>query len=72
MPYDELLKQRRLNPYQAKPQEIARLLQVAARDLATAEKMLFDDLYLVLVNYYIGGLQVTKVDSVVKTREMPG
>jgi len=34
--------------------------------------MLFDDLYLVLVNYYIGGLQVTKVDSVVKTREMPG
>jgi uncharacterized protein (UPF0332 family) len=43
MPYDELLRQRRLRPYQPRPREITRLLQVAARDLATAEKVLPDD-----------------------------
>jgi len=43
MPYDELLTQHRLRPYQARPQEVARLLQVAARDIATAEKVLADD-----------------------------
>ena len=44
MIYDELLEQRRIKPYQAKPREIKRLLQVAARDLTTAEKLLPEDL----------------------------
>jgi len=43
MTYDELLKQRLLQPYQARPREIERLLQVAARDLATAERMSSQD-----------------------------
>jgi uncharacterized protein (UPF0332 family) len=44
MPYDKLLAQRRIKPYRAKPQEVERLLQVATRDLATAERILPDDL----------------------------
>jgi uncharacterized protein (UPF0332 family) len=43
MSYDELLRQQRLKPYQARPQEVARLLEVAGRDLATAEKVLSDE-----------------------------
>lgn len=43
MPYDELLRQRRLRPYQPRPREVAWLLEVAARDLATAERVLPDD-----------------------------
>lgn len=43
MPYDKLLQQRRIRPYQARPQEVAQLLQLAARDLATAEKLLGED-----------------------------
>lgn len=45
MPYDKLLGQRRIKPYRAKPREVERLLQVAARDLAAAEKILPDDLW---------------------------
>ena len=44
MVYDELLRQRRIKPYQAKPREVERLLRVAARDLATAERLLPEDL----------------------------
>lgn len=40
MPYDKLLEQRRIKPYQARPREMEQLLQVAARDLATAERIL--------------------------------
>ena len=43
MAYERLLQQRRIRPYRAKPQEIERLLQVAARDLATADKLLSED-----------------------------
>jgi len=44
MPYDKLLGQGRIKPYQARPREVEQLLQVAIRDLAVAEKMLPDDL----------------------------
>lgn len=44
MSYDKLLGQRRVKPYRARPQEVEQLLQVAARDLATAEKILPEDL----------------------------
>jgi len=44
MPYDKLLEQRRIKPYHARHREVERLLQVAARDLATAEKILPEDL----------------------------
>ena len=44
MPYDKLLGQRRIKSYRAQPQEVDRLLQVAARDLVTAERILPDDL----------------------------
>ena len=43
MAYERLLQQRRIRPYGAKPREIERLLQVAARDLATADKLLSED-----------------------------
>jgi uncharacterized protein (UPF0332 family) len=43
MPYERLLQQGRIRRYQARPQEVARLLQVAARDLATADKLLPED-----------------------------
>ena len=43
MPYERLLQQGRIKPYQARPRETTRLLQVAARDLATAEKLLAED-----------------------------
>jgi hypothetical protein len=43
MPYERLLQQGRIRRYQAKPQEVKRLLQVAARDLATADKLLPED-----------------------------
>jgi uncharacterized protein (UPF0332 family) len=43
-PYEKLLQQRRIKPYQAKPREVERLLQVAARDLTTAEKVMQEDL----------------------------
>jgi uncharacterized protein (UPF0332 family) len=44
MPYDKLLGQRRIKAYLAKKREVERLLQVAARDLTTAEKLLPEDL----------------------------
>lgn len=43
MPYDRLLQMRRIRPYQAQPQQVTQLLQLAARDLATAEKLLDQD-----------------------------
>jgi uncharacterized protein (UPF0332 family) len=43
MPYDQLQRQGRIKPYRARPQEIKRLLQVAARDLAAADRNLADD-----------------------------
>jgi uncharacterized protein (UPF0332 family) len=42
MPYERLLKTDRIRPYSAKPSEIKQLLQVAHRDLSTAEKNLDD------------------------------
>jgi uncharacterized protein (UPF0332 family) len=44
MPYEKLLKQGRIKRYKARPREVERLLQVAIRDLATAEKVLPEDL----------------------------
>jgi len=44
MPYDKLLAQRRIKPYHAQRREIDRLLKIAVRDLATAEKVLHEDL----------------------------
>jgi uncharacterized protein (UPF0332 family) len=44
MPYERLLKQGRIKRYQARPREVERLLQVAVRDLATAQKVLPEDL----------------------------
>ena len=44
MLYDKLLSRRRIKPYRAKPREVEQLLQVAARDLVTAERVLPDDL----------------------------
>jgi uncharacterized protein (UPF0332 family) len=44
MPYDKLLGQRRIKPYLAKKREVERLLQVAVRDLTTAEKLLPEEL----------------------------
>ena len=43
MPYDQLVSQSRIKAYRAKPEEVKRLLRVAARDLATAERNLPDD-----------------------------
>jgi len=43
MAYERLLQQGLIRPYRAKPQEVERLLQVAARDLSTAGKILSDD-----------------------------
>jgi uncharacterized protein (UPF0332 family) len=43
MAYERLLQQGLIRPYRAKPQEEERLLQVAARDLSTAGKILSDD-----------------------------
>ena len=43
MPYAQLVQQGRIKPYPARPEEIRRLLKVAARDLAAAERNLPDD-----------------------------
>jgi uncharacterized protein (UPF0332 family) len=43
MPYDQLVQQGRIKPYKASPEEIRKLLKVAARDLAAAERNLPDD-----------------------------
>jgi uncharacterized protein (UPF0332 family) len=43
MPYEQLVQQGRIKPYKARPEEIRKLLKVAARDLATAERNLADD-----------------------------
>jgi hypothetical protein len=43
MAYERLLQQGRIRPYRARSQEVERLLRVAARDLATADKMLAED-----------------------------
>lgn len=42
MPYERLLKTRRIQPYSAKPSEVSQLLQVANRDIATAKMILVD------------------------------
>jgi uncharacterized protein (UPF0332 family) len=44
MSYEKLLGQRRIKPYQAETREVEQLLQVAARDLTTAEKVSSEDL----------------------------
>ena len=43
MPYEQLVQQGRIKPYKARPEEIRKLLQVAARDLAAAARNLPDD-----------------------------
>jgi uncharacterized protein (UPF0332 family) len=43
MPYEQLVQQGRIKPYKARPEEIQKLLKLAARDLATAERNLADD-----------------------------
>lgn len=43
MPYEQLAQQGRIKPYRARPEEIQKLLQVAARDLTAAERNLLDD-----------------------------
>jgi len=60
MVYDKLLEQRRIKPYRAKPREVEKLLQVAARDLVTAEKMVPDDLDWAFNIIYNGVLQAAR------------
>jgi len=60
MPYDKLVEQRRIKPYHSKPQEVERLLKVAARDLATAEKILPEDLDWAFNIIYNGVLQAAR------------
>lgn len=43
MPFEQLIQQNRIKAYKARPEEVRRLLQVAARDLATAERNLSED-----------------------------
>jgi uncharacterized protein (UPF0332 family) len=43
MAYEKLLQEGRIRPYRARPQEVTQLLQLAARDLATAGKLLGED-----------------------------
>ena len=43
MAYERLLQQGLIRPYRAKPEEVERLLRLAARDLSTASKILSDD-----------------------------
>lgn len=43
MAYEQLLQQGRIKPHKARAEEIRRLLKIAARDLATAERNLADD-----------------------------
>jgi uncharacterized protein (UPF0332 family) len=43
MPYEQLVQQGRIKPYKARPEEVRKLLRVAARDLATAERNLAED-----------------------------
>jgi uncharacterized protein (UPF0332 family) len=43
MAYERLLQEGRIRPYRARPQEVAQLLQLAARDLTTAGKLLNED-----------------------------
>ncbi len=43
MPYDQLQRQGRIKTYDARPEEVKRLLQVAARDLSAAELNLAAD-----------------------------
>jgi hypothetical protein len=43
MPYEQLMQQGRIKPYTARPEEIQKLLKLAARDLATAERNLADN-----------------------------
>jgi len=44
MRYEKLLQQRRIRAYRSNPQEVDQLLSVASRDLATASKVLHQDL----------------------------
>ena len=60
MLYDKLLEQRRIKTYHSKPQEVERLLKVAARDLATAEKILPEDLDWAFRIIYNGVLQAAR------------
>jgi len=60
MPYEKLLEQRRIKPYQARPREVEQLLQVAARDLATAERILPEDLDWAFNIIYNAVLQATR------------
>ncbi len=43
MPYESLAQLGRIKPYKARPEEIQRLFQIAARDLAAAERNLPED-----------------------------
>ena len=43
MPYEQLVQQGRIKPYKARPEEIQKLLHVAARDLTAAARNLSDD-----------------------------
>lgn len=43
MAYERLVQQGMIRPYRATPEEVERLLEVAARDLSTAGRILSDD-----------------------------
>jgi len=43
MPYEQLLNQRRIQPYNATKTEIKRLLDIAERDLSTAQSIISKD-----------------------------
>jgi hypothetical protein len=43
MPYDDLLREKRIQPYRAVPAEIRSLLSIAERDLHTAARNIAED-----------------------------
>jgi uncharacterized protein (UPF0332 family) len=43
MTFDELLRQRRVHPHRATPQEVARLLALADRDIRMARRVMAED-----------------------------
>lgn len=60
MSYEKLLKQGRIKPYQAKAREVEQLLQVAVRDLTTADKILPEDLDWAFSIFYNAVLQAAR------------
>ncbi len=70
MPYDKLLKRRRIKPYRARPREVEQLPRVAAPDPTTAEKVLPDDLDWAFDIVYDAVLQASRALGPEHTRQV--